>query len=296
MYLRNILFAVGLIALIAGFALAGLWLWESGSTQGTAADGLRPPITILVAAAEIRPGTLLRAEDMAWKAVAATKVPPAAIPQQPGAEKILLGAVARRSFAAGEPLVPGGVVKPGDRGFLASVLSPGMRAVAISVDASSSTAGLIQPGDYVDVLLAQNVAGDTTGRNVVGETVLQNVRVIAVDQWFAAEGKPASGAAPITAVESRVPKTITLEVDEENAKRLLVATQLGKVTLAMRALEGAYAVPERAAGDTEPVWATDVSSALGGRGQSPARAAAGPPAGAGRGSVIIIRGSNIQVQ
>jgi len=295
MYLRNILFAVGLVALVAGFALAGLWIWESGSGDRGVAGVRTPPVTILVAAADIRPGTLLRAEDMAWKPIAANKVPPAAIAQQPGAERILLGAVARRNFAAGEALVPGGVVKPGDRGFLAAVLSPGMRAVAISVDASTSTAGLIQPGDYVDVILAQNVTGDSTGRNVVGETVLQNVRVIAVDQWFAAEGKPVATATPIATVESRVPKTITLEVDEDSAKRVLVASQLGRVTLAMRALEGAYAVPVREPGDTEPVWATDVSSALRGQGHA-AAPRPGTPAATGRRPVLIIRGSKSAAQ
>jgi len=295
MYLRNILFAVGLVALAAGFALAALWIWESGSSDRRVAGVRSPPVTILVAAAEIRTGTLLRAEDMAWKAVAASEVPPAAILQQAGAEKGLLGAVARRSFAAGEPLVPSGVVKPGDRGFLAAVLSPGMRAVAIGVDASSSTAGLIQPGDYVDVILAQNVTGDTAGRNVVGETILQNVRVIAVDQRFAEDGGFPASPLPIGTVESRVPKTITLEVNEDGAKRVLVASELGKITLAMRALEGAYAVPARELGDTEPVWATDVSSALRGQGRSTPRMA-GTPARAGRQPVIIIRGSNTQVQ
>lgn len=295
MYLRNVLFAIGLVALITGIVLAGVWIWQSGPNGSPAeSPGVRS-VAVLVAASDIRQGTLLRAEDVAWKAVPEQRVPPAAIRQAPNAEKSLLGAVTRRDFAAGEALVPSGLVKPGDRGFLAAVLSPGMRAIAIAVNASTSTAGLIQPGDYVDVILAQNVTGDTDSRHMVSETILQNVRVIAVDQRFA-EGKPTVASnVGLAAVDSRVPKTITLEVDEENAKRLLVASQLGKVTLAMRALQGAYAIPARSPGDTQPVWATDVSAALRGSGRS-AGSRTTAPSGAGRHTVVIMRGSTTQTQ
>ena len=295
MHFRNVLFAVGLVALIAGATLAVLWIWQGGTGAAGPAEATAQRVAVLGAAADIRSGTLLRAEDMAWIDMPAEKVPPAAIHKAADAERAYIGAVTRRRFAAGEPIIPSGLVKTGERGFLAAVLSRGMRAVSIGVDASSSTAGLIQPGDYVDVLLAQTLGAGGSGGNAVSETVLQNVRVIAVDQWFAQAGRSVAGTVPIGTVDRRIPKTITLEVDEESAKRLLVAAQLGKVTLAMRPLVGAYAIPNRAAGDTEPVWASDVSAAV--RGETASRqhvpAAAGPSAGR---SIRIMRGSKTEVQ
>jgi pilus assembly protein CpaB len=206
----------------------------------------------------------------------------------PGAERTYFGAVVRRDFKAGEPLVPGGVVMPGARGFLAAVLAPGMRAVALGVDAASSAAGLVQPGDYVDVMLAQSRTNAPESRSVVGETVLQNVRVIAVDQTFSSGGEPGSVGKPVATIDNRIPKTVTLEVGEDAAKRLLVAAQLGKLTLAIRALAGAYASPVRQTEDTLPVWSGDVSAASG-RSNSVSR---GGPSATGKTQVRIIRGSN----
>jgi pilus assembly protein CpaB len=67
------------------------------------------------------------------------------------------GAVVRRSLAAGEPVVDGSVVRPGDRGFLAAVLEPGMRAVSVAVDEAAANAGLIFPGDRVDLVMSQTI-------------------------------------------------------------------------------------------------------------------------------------------
>ena len=65
------------------------------------------------------------------------------------------GAMVRRSLAPNEPILAGDVLNPGDRGFLAAVLGTGMRAVTVGVDPVSGTAGLIWPGDHVDVVLTQ---------------------------------------------------------------------------------------------------------------------------------------------
>lgn len=285
MHFRNFLLAVGIAALVVGVVLAVIWFQQSGSAPQSARAGAETQ-SVLVAASAIKTGTLLRKDEVSWQVVPRDRVPPAAILEQPDADKALLGAVARRDFAAGEPLVPGGFVKPGERGFLAAVLSPGMRAVSIPVDAASSAAGLVQPGDRVDVLLAQNL--DTGGNNggAVSETVLQNVRIIAVDQWFSDNEQPVSGGGGrFGTVDSRVPKTVTLEVNEADGKRLLVAGQLGKLTLAVRALTGAYAVPVRPESETEPVWASDVSAAAGHR-SGAKRASSGGPA-----AVRVLRGS-----
>jgi pilus assembly protein CpaB len=288
MYFRNILLAIGVAALLIGAALAVVWVQEGGPARQAAA----PPAgreSVLVAAGNLHTGTLLRPDDLAWKALPPEAIPPAATPMQPGADRAYVGAVVRRELAAGEPLVPGAVVMPGARGFLAAVLSPGMRAISIPVDAAASDGGLVQPGDYVDVILAQSVSGASESHSAVSETVLQNVHVVAVDQAFApgaASTAPVAGGGFGTA-ESRIPKTVTLEVDEENAKRLLTAAQLGKVSLAIRALAGAYAIPLRTREDTAPIWAADVSAAMRGGG-------APRPTGGGPTRVTILRGSKTE--
>jgi pilus assembly protein CpaB len=166
--------------------------------------------------------------------------------------------VTRRNFGQGDPLVASDLVKPGDRGFLAAVLRPGTRAVSITVDASQSSSGLILPGDRIDVILIQSF-GDAVApsRKEVAETVLVDVRAIAVDQSL----NPAVKAAPhVGALELQLPKTVTLEVSPRQAETVLVASQLGRLGVSVRALEGA-GIPV-AASAIGPTWASDVSPAL----------------------------------
>lgn len=296
MYVRNILFALGVLALIAGASLAVLWVRQGPGGAGdaqmrAAAQG----ISVLVAADALPAGTLLRKDDMAWKAIPPNRVPPAAVRNGNGNDKEFLGAVTRRSFAAGEPLVMAGVIKPGDRDFLAAVLAPGMRAVSLPVDAASGVAGLVQPGDYVDVILAQSLNNSGNGgRSAVSETVLHDVRVVAVDQWFSPDDKPHAVKSRFGPASSSLPKTVTLEVNEQNAKRLLLAAQLGKITLAMRALRRPQTETGHLPGGAAPVWAGDVSPALRG-----VASAARPMTGSvsvPRRSIRIIRGSKVNTQ
>lgn len=179
-------------------------------------------------------------------------------------ETQFFGAITRREFGSGEELRIGELVKPGDRQFLAAVLKPGTRAVSISVDAPQSAAGLVLPGDHVDVILTQNFgdAADPSHKSV-GEVVLRAVRVIAIDQSL---GVPAKGGTAergtLLPSESRVPKTVTLELKAQQAVALLVAAQLGRLQLSMRALEGAGAELAEMKRDIPPTWASDVSPAL----------------------------------
>jgi pilus assembly protein CpaB len=120
-------------------------------------------------------------------------------------------------------------VKPGDRSFLAAVLTPGTRAVAVPVNAHSSIAGLVLPGDRVDIILSHRFdnGGETQKREIhtASETVLTNVRVIAIDQSTDDQkGKPV------------VPKTATLEVTPRQAELVTVAMELGKLSLSLRSL------------------------------------------------------------
>src|SRR5262249_17537927 len=137
------------------------------------------------------------------------------------------------------------VLRPRDRGFLATVLAPGKRAISINVDASSGVSGLIWPGDYVDVVLTQ--VGDKEedlAYRTLSETVLHNVRIIAIDQEIAQGGAAnnASGgkvwAAP--SGQAHPPShTVSLELAPADARKNAVPKRLVKRSRARRAADGA---------------------------------------------------------
>lgn len=262
MLVRNLLLVLGFLTLVAGLALSVVLFIHTDRSPVTEAKV--PPIVrpaILVAARAIRTGALLRMADMTWRDAGQTDIRVGSLVRGQVLELDFLGAVARRDFDSGEPLIASDFVKPSERGFLAAVLMPGARAVSISVDAPQSLSGLILPGDRIDVILIQSF-GDTVApsHREVAETVLADVRAIAVDQSLNASISAIQGDRRVGSLESQLPKTVTLEVSPRQAEVLLVASQLGRLGVSVRALEGSgVAVPKSVAG---PTWASDVSPAL----------------------------------
>src|SRR5579884_2839339 len=158
MLLRIAVFAL-LAAGLAGFG-AVAWISTRPPAPIEAAAAQPPPeakLKVLVAARQLRPGSLLKPEDIAAGELPATKVPAGAVTDTPQGRAQLFGAMVRRGLAAGEPLLPADILRPGDHGFLAAVLTPGMRAITIGVDMISGSAGLIWPGDRVDLILTQSM-------------------------------------------------------------------------------------------------------------------------------------------
>lgn len=165
------------------------------------------------------------------------------------------------------PILTSAIIHPGDHGFLAAVLAPGMRAVTVGVDAVSGAAGLIWPGDHVDVLLTQTLDDPTVplGQRIAAEAVLVNVRVIATGQQIV-QGSITSadpGKAPPVAT------TVTLEVTPDQAERCEVATHLGPLSLVVHSSEISPVSPDRlqstqpnSSALPAPVWADEVSPAL----------------------------------
>lgn len=160
------------------------------------------------------------------------------------ADSEVIGAVARRRIFANEPISPDQLIHRGDRGIGAAVVSPGMRAISIGISAQSASGGFIAPGDYVDVLLSAEIdVVDGNGKSLKGvavempdgdsllkfatETVLRNVKVLAIDQSLghSEDQGPAD-----------VGKTATLEVSPRDAEKLLNAAQIGGLTLVLRSL------------------------------------------------------------
>ena len=142
----------------------------------------------------------------------------------------LNGSVVRTAVAVGQPVTQGSLIKAGDRGFLAAALGPGMRAVTVPVNLQSSVAGFIFPGDRVDVMLTQSVAGGGDGAPLkVSETILKNLRVLATDQRTDAVG---ADGKPVVQTYSNV----TLEVTPRMTEKIAVAQTIGAISLSLRSL------------------------------------------------------------
>jgi|HubBroStandDraft_6_1064221.scaffolds.fasta_scaffold25413_2 pilus assembly protein CpaB len=298
MMFRRILLLLGGLALVAGLALFVLWLKAPGGTV-VAETPVVPPQAILAAARILPAGTLLRADDLRWVQAATADIPPDSFVRGQATETDLLGAATKREFHSGEALVADQLIKPTDPGFLPAVLAPGMRATSIAVDPAEGGAGLITPGDRVDVILTQSFTDATLNlsHRSVGETILPNLRVIAIDQTTKVVGTPLPGAvrAPAAALEPHLPKTVTLEVTVHQAEVLMVAGQLGKLQLTLRSL--ADATRPASLTPEEPTWASEVSPALRSLAPGPAASpvlrngrAQGAPLG-----IEIIRGSKSEV-
>jgi pilus assembly protein CpaB len=267
MLFRNFLLALGAAFVLAGLALGIFWLRQIGSPE-VASSGPGTAQTpngqsVLAATRSLASGTLLRPTDIGWRDIKGGELRPGNLLRGQISETELLGTITRRDFADGEALIASELVMPGDRRFLAAVLTPGSRAASISVDAPQSASGLVLPGDRVDVILTQNL-GDGAGdpkRKSVGETVLRNLRVIAVGPSLGPQAKPATPETAAPTPEGNVPKTVTLELGERQAETLFVAAQLGALQLSVRPLEGtSQASVDRRNG--APTWASDVSPAL----------------------------------
>jgi pilus assembly protein CpaB len=226
---------------------------------------------VLVATTPLAGGTLLRAHDVTWQAVAGPLGKGAMVRPNAAARELrpevdeearatVYGAAVRSAVAAGDQIRHETIVKPGDRDFLQIVLSPGARAIAIPVTTGGASTGLLYPGDRVDVILTQRF-NDTAKltRRSVSETVVENLRVLVID---ALDAKMAAG--------NTFGRTVTLEVMPDQAEKISVAAELGKLSLTLRSVNGTDGIaaasttgPGKATG-IKPTWAGDVSPALGG--------------------------------
>jgi pilus assembly protein CpaB len=240
MKVRVLLFAA--VAVAAAGATAYLvqgWLNHQRAEFARSAKAPAPKpagTAILVAHHALPAGTFVKPEDVRWQPWPEGAIDASYVRQGQREPASFTGAVVRRGIVAGEPITDARVVKPGDRGFLAVVLSPGSRAVSVPVTASSAISGLVFPGDRVDLILSHRSAEAGAGRKtesiLASETVLENVRVIAIDQ----STDDQKGKGPVAAV----PKTATLEVTPRQAEMVMVAAELGKLAFSLRSL----ALPE----------------------------------------------------
>lgn len=211
-----------------------------------------------VAASDLPEGLLLRDSDFAWRKVDNDAVPAGAIVKDAETTEIK-GALLRHPLVKDAVITSGDVIVASDPGFLAAILKPDMRAVSVAIDDVSGNAGLIQPGDFIDLLLTQDgdhQEGTSRDMSITSETVAQRVRVLAVGSQFqrpkATQEQDQRGTA----------RTVTLEVTPHRAEVIAVAAKLGSLSLALRSFARAAVVPgasEVADDAPPPVYAGDIT-------------------------------------
>ena len=160
----------------------------------------------------------------------------------------LRGHAVREALAEGAPLTWSAVVGPGQQGFLAAVLRPGARAVTIRVGPATSHAGLIDPGDRVDVILSAELVVDGAERSAYAHTIVEDVRVVAIDRRVGSGANPTAGGGD-ERVERAEMTTATLEAWPAQAHRLVLGEHEGRLSLAVRPLAAARTSSDATATD-----------------------------------------------
>src|SRR5919107_1848153 len=191
MDVKKLVLLIGALVIAAVTAITARNMFSGAGAPAAAAAAPVVPAgpEVLVAGRSLPVGTIIDAEALRFQRWPEGLVQPAYfIKGKPGVSpQSLIGTVVRNEITAGQPFTQGSLIKPGERGFLAAALGPGMRAVTVAVSATSGVAGFVFPGDRVDIVLTQEVTGGGDGAALkVSETVLRNVRVLATDQRMTA--------------------------------------------------------------------------------------------------------------
>lgn len=236
---KKLVLLVGALVIAIGTALVARSLFSGAAAPEAEAAPIPTGPKVLVAQRALPTGTIITADALGFQAWPEEMVQDAYFIDGESDISTLLGTVVRHPVTAGEPVTQGSLVSPGDRGFLAAALAPGMRAITVPVDARTGVAGFVFPGDRVDMVLTQEVGGDG-GALKTSETILRNLRVLATDQSTTQETNEVGD----TVV--REFRTVTIEVTPKIAEKVAVAQTIGQLSLSLRSLADNQSELERA--------------------------------------------------
>ncbi len=212
----------------------------SGSKKEVVAVKEEPRVQIAVASRDLSMGAELSDSNMKWQDWPENAVFPGAIVKKDNKKPAdMVGGRLRRNIADGEPIVESALVPASKGNFVAATLGEGMRAIAVDVNAAKAAGGFIGPGDFVDIILTykEKIKYDGPSNPMIDdmielnidklatETILQNIRVLAVDQATKRDDE-----------KIKVGKTVTLEVDLRGVETLALAGEMGELSLALRRL------------------------------------------------------------
>ncbi|WP_086617029.1 Flp pilus assembly protein CpaB [Erythrobacter tepidarius] len=241
---KKLVLLIGALIIAIGTAFAARSIFAGGGAPTAEAAQPTGP-RVLVAKRALTAGTIITADALSFQPWPKELVKDAYFIDGEADMNKLIGTVVRYPITAGEPVTQGSLVSPGDRGFLAAALGPGMRAITVPVSAMTGVAGFVFPGDRVDLVLTQTVSGDGGQDLKTAETVIRNLRVLATDQTTETTTDE-NGKTVVNAF-----RTVTLEVTPKIAEKVAVAQTIGTLSLALRSLADSEAELERAiaAGD-----------------------------------------------
>lgn len=185
---------------------------------------------VLVAARDFAVGELLTPEDFEWAPWPVLNVVEGYRTEEkfPNAVEEFTGSIARAQIYKREPILPQKLVVKGESGFMAALVGPGMRAATVEISTESASGGFILPDDSVDVILTHEVQvnnGEFVNERNVTTTIIENVRVLAIDQVF--RQSEVGGT-------SYVGNTATLEVSPREAELLALSGRMGDISLSLR--------------------------------------------------------------
>lgn len=235
---KNVLIVLGGAVLVAVLVAMLVQLSLNGDEAAPVEVVEEVKVEILVAAKDLKLGHELKPGDLRWQEWPKASTFPGMVTREDGqsASEALEGRLSR-VVSEGEPMMSSALVDGKAGNMVSASLKPGMRAISIEVSASSMVSGFIGPGDYVDVLLTYRETPpegemDDYVRSrlklsldkMATETILQNVRILAVDQMASRPDED----------QAKVGRTVTLAVSAQDAEKLFLAGQMGELILALR--------------------------------------------------------------
>ena len=239
---------LGIVPVVAAFFGALSFLKGEEVTRGAVAalppaeESAAPPpseppatLKVLAAARALPIGTLIRDGDLFELSLDPEAVRREHLLAGEASSADLRGHAVREALASGEAIVQSVLIGPGQQGFLAAVLRPGARAVTIRVGPATSHAGLVDPGDRVDVILSAELRSNDRERSALARTIIEDVRVVAVDRRIGLSGSSRGGG---DAARTEI-VTATLEVSPAQGDRLVLGEHEGRLSLAVRSLAAA---------------------------------------------------------
>ena len=244
---KKLVLLLGALIIAVGTALAARSMFAGAAAPESQAASVAQGPKVLVAKRALPAGTIVTADAVGYQLWPQEMVQDAYFIDGEADMAKLLGTVVRHPITAGEPVTQGSLVSPGDRGFLAAALGPGMRAVTVPVSAKTGVAGFVFPGDHVDLILTQTITGEESESLKATETILRNLRVLATDQ---STETTTDDKGKTVVAEFR---TVTLEVTPRIAEKIAVAQTIGTLSLSLRSIADNQSDLDRAiaAGDVD---------------------------------------------
>lgn len=238
---KKLVLLLGALVIAIGTALAARSMFAGASApQAQAAPAEPQGPKVLVAKHALPLGTIITADAIGYQLWPKEMVQDAYFVDGEANMDKLLGTVVRYPITAGEPITQGALVAPGDSGFLAAALGPGMRAITVPVSEKTGVGGFVFPGDHIDLMLTQTISG-TEGQPLnATETILKNLRVLATDQKT--ENTTDENGKTVV----KVFRTVTLEATPKVAEKIAVAQTIGTLSLSLRALADSQSDLDRA--------------------------------------------------